>query len=241
MTFRPLALASALAAILAAPAWAASDAIPAPAMLRATSAATTTTSLTLTADQRQTYGAVFEAIRNGRWSDAQAGLAAIGDGVLTPVARAELFLAKNSPRVSGDDLLALLTAAPDLPQAPQLAALAKKRGLTDTPVLPAPRDLDWVDGMPRRIAARANGGDLAVASLAAQAKPLLKADKPADAEILLTGALPQLSPEAATEWQQRVAWSYYLNGDDSDATRLAAQASHGAGDWSVQASWEQGL
>ena len=241
MTFRPLALASALAAILAAPAWAASDAIPAPATLRAVSAATTTTSLTLTADQRQTYGAVFEAIRNGRWSDAQAGLAAIGDGVLTPVARAELFLAKNSPRVSGDDLLALLTAAPDLPQAPQLAALAKKRGLTDTPVLPAPRDLDWVDGMPRRIAARANGGDLAVASLAAQAKPLLKADKPADAEILLTGALPQLSPEAATEWQQRVAWSYYLNGDDSDATRLAAQASHGAGDWSVQASWVQGL
>ena len=239
--FRPLALASALAAVLAAPALAASDAIPGPAVLRAEGAATSTTSLTLTADQRQTYAAVFDAIRGGRWSDAQAGLAAIGDGVLTPVARAELFLAKNSPRVSGDDLVALLTVAPDLPQAPQLAALAKKRGLTDLPILPSARDLDWVDGMPRRIAARAASGNLAAASLAAQAKPLLKADKPADAEALLTGALPQLSPEAATEWQQRVAWSYYLGGDDADATRLAAQAAHGAGDWSVQASWVQGL
>ena len=52
--FRPLALASALAAVLAAPALAASDAIPGPAVLRAEGAATSTTSLTLTADQRQT-------------------------------------------------------------------------------------------------------------------------------------------------------------------------------------------
>jgi soluble lytic murein transglycosylase len=240
--FRSLALASALTAVLAvAPSQAASDAIPGPAALRAEGAASSTTSITLTADQRRTYAAVFDAIRGGRWSDAQAQLAAIGDGVLTPVARAELFLAKNSPRVGGDQLLALLTAAPDLPQAPQLAALAKKRGLVDLPPLPAPRDLDWVDGMPRRIAARAASGDLAATSLAVQARPLLKADKPADAETLLTTALPQLSPEAATEWQQRVAWSYYLNGDDTDATRLATQAAHGPGDWAVQASWVQGL
>ncbi len=244
--FRPpvaaFALASALATIFSAPAFAASDAIPAPAALRAESSTTAiASSTTMTADQRQAYAAVFQAIRTGRWSDAQAGLAATGDGVLTPVARAELFLAKNSPRVSGDELLALLSIAPDLPQAPQLAALAKKRGLVDVPALPTPHDLDWVDGQPRRIAARATGGDLAAASLSAQAKPLLKADKPADAEILLTSALTQLSPEATTEWQQRVAWSYYLNGDDANATRLASQASHGAGDWSVQASWVQGL
>ncbi len=242
MTFRPLALASALAVVLAAsPSHAASDAIPAPAALRAEGAATSPASLTLTATQRPAYAAVFEAIRQGRWSDAQAGLAAIGDGVLTPVARAELFLAKNSPRVSGDELLALLSAAPDLPQAPQIALLAKKRGIVDLPALPTSRDLDWVDGMPRRIAARATGGDLAAASLSAQAKPLLKADKPADAEALLSTALGQLSPEATTEWQQRIAWSYYLGGDDADATRLAAIAAHGAGDWSVQASWVQGL
>jgi len=245
VTFRITLLGSALATLLAAPAFAASDTIPAPATLRAEGATATPTTAssgtTMTPAQRQAYSAVFDAIRGGRWSDAQAGLAAAGDGVLTPVARAELFLAKNSPRASGDDLLALLTAAPDLPQAPQLAALAKKRGLTMLPALPAPRDLDWVDGQPRRIAARATGGDLAAATLAVQAKPLLKADKPTDAEALLTSALPQLSPEATTEWQQRVAWSYYLGGDDADATRLASQASHGAGDWSVQAAWVQGL
>jgi soluble lytic murein transglycosylase len=195
----------------------------------------------LTPQQRQIYSAVFDAIRNGRWTDAQSGLATVGDGVLTPVARAELFLAKNSPRIERDDLVALIAAAPDLPQAPQLVLLAKKRGSTDLATLPTPRDLDWMNGAPRRIAARPTAGDLAAATLATQARPLLKADKPADAEILLNTTLGQLTPEAATEWQQRIAWSYYLNNDDINATRLAVIAAHGPGDWAVQASWVQGL
>ena len=195
----------------------------------------------LTPQQRQTYAAVFDALRAGRWSDAQAGLAAVGDGPLTPVARAELFLAKNSPRVERSDLVTLLNAAPDLPQAPQVLLLARKRGPGDLPALPAPRDLDWVNGAPRRIAAKPTAGDLAAAVFSVQARPLLKADKPADAEALLNTTLPQLTPEASTEWQQRVAWSYYLNGDDKDAIRLATLAGHGSGDWAVQASWVQGL
>lgn len=195
----------------------------------------------LTPPQRQAYADIFAAIRTGRWSDAQAGLTAIGDGVLTPVARAELYLAKNSPRVERGDLVALLTAAPELPQAPQIALLARKRGPGDLPTLPAARDLDWVNGAPRRIAARPTAGDLAASMLSLQARPLLKADKPADAEALLNTSQAQLTPEALTEWQQRVAWSYYLNGDDADATRLSTLAAHGAGDWAVQASWVQGL
>ncbi len=228
--------------IAAVPAFAASDTLPAPVTLRAIPApAIAPSGGVLTPDQRQTYAAVFGALRDGRWSDAQAGLMAAGDGVLTPVAKAELFLAKNSPRVERDELLTLLSAAPDLPQAPQILLLAKKRGAADLPMLPTPRDLDWVNGAPRRIAARATAGDLAAATLSAQARPLLKADKPADAEALYTAAAPQLTPEAATEWQQRIAWSYYLNNDDADAARLATQAARGAGDWSVQASWVQGL
>jgi soluble lytic murein transglycosylase-like protein len=195
----------------------------------------------LTADQRQTYEAVFEAIRTDRWADAQAGLATLPDGVLTPVARAELFLAKNSPRIAQSDLRALIAQAPDLPQAPQLALLAKKRGAADLPALPSPRDLDWVNGAPSRTAARPTANDLAAASLTAQARPLLKTDNPAGAEALFNASFTQLTPEAATEWQQRIAWSYFLNNDDANATRLASLAAHGPGEWAVQASWVQGL
>ncbi len=107
--------------------------------------------------------------------------------------------------------------------------------------MPAPRDLDWVDGQPRRIAARATRrrSRRRIARRAGQAAAQGRQARRRRGAAHV--ALPQLSPEAATEWQQRVAWSYYLNGDDADATRLAAQASHGAGDWSVQASWVQGL
>ncbi len=251
MTFcLPIGLGTALALVFAAsPALAASDTLPPPVTLRAESVpaapaipvVTAGSSAVLTPQQRQAYALIFGAIRDGRWSDAQAGLAAAGDGVLTPVARAELFLAKNSPRVESADLTALIAAAPDLPQAPQLVLLARKRGVTDLPVLPTPRDLEWVNGAPRRIAAKPTAGDLAAANLALQARPLLKADKPTDAEALLNRTIALLTPEAGTEWQQRIAWSYYTNNDDADATRLATLAAQGPGDWSVQASWVQGL
>ena len=246
MTYRSLALALALACA-SGPALAAADvAVPAttyaaPAIAAPPAITTAGNGAVLTADQRQAYTAVFQAIRSGRWSDAQAGLAAQPDGVLTPVARAELFLARNSPRIAQADLLALIAQAPDLPQAPQLALLAKKRGAADLPVLPAPRDLDWVNGAPSRIAARPTANDLAAAALTAQARPLLKTDNPAGAEALLNTSFTQLSPEAATEWQQRIAWSYFLNNDDANATRLASLAARGPGEWAVQASWVQGL
>ncbi|WBO21478.1 lytic transglycosylase domain-containing protein [Sphingomonas abietis] len=232
---------SALALILSAGAASAAADISTAPTGYPTSFAPATSGAVLTADQRQAYSALFSAIRNGNWADAKAQIAALPDGVLTPVARAELFLAKNSPRVERDDLLALLAQAPDLPQAPQLMLLARKRGSADLPTLPTPRDLDWVNGAPRRIAARATSGDIAAANFSTQALPLLKTDNPAGAETLLNGTIAQLTPEAATEWQQRIAWSYFLNNDDASASRLAALAARGPGEWAVQASWVQGL
>lgn len=240
-------LGAALAAVIAVagPAAAASEGYTSPGQLRADAAAApaggASSGGVLSAMDQARYSAIFDAIRTGRWSDAQAGLMAAGDGILAPVARAELYLAKNSPRVEREDLVALLAAAPDLPQAPQLLALAKKRGVTDLPVLPAPRDLDWMDGQPRRLAARPTAGDIAADALAQKVRPLLKADKPTDAEALLNATIGQLTPEAATEWQQRIAWTYYLNNAYGDATRLASTAARGPGDWAVQASWVQGL
>ena len=236
----------ALGALAAMPVHAA-DAPSTSSPLRAAAAATVATTTTgvsaavLTPAERASYRAIFEAIRARRWSDAQAGIAAAGDGALTPVARAELMLAAGSPRAERDALLALIAQAPDLPEAPQLAALARKRGATDLPILPVPRDLFWRDGQPRRAATPATSGDLVAATLAMQARPLLKTDQPAAAEALLTAASDTLGVEARTEWQQRIAWSYFLNNDDASATRLAAQAARGIGEWTVQAQWVAGL
>jgi soluble lytic murein transglycosylase-like protein len=233
----------ALCGLAAMPVRAASDELPPATALRtlATTGATTANAAVLTPAQRQGYAAIFGAIRGHRWGDAQSSITAIGDGPLTAVAKAELMLAAGSPRVERDALLALLAQAPELPQAPQLAALAKKRGAIDIPALPQPRDLVFQDGQPRREAARPTAGDLAAAALTAQARPLLKTDQPAAAETLLNGAFDKLSPEARSEWQQRIAWSYFLNNDDASATRLATLAARGPGEWAVQAQWVAGL
>ncbi len=194
----------------------------------------------LTADQRTAYRTIFAAIRAGDWSAAQAGIDAIPTGPLSNVAQAELILAKGSPRVSDDQLVQLVATAPDLPQAAQLAALASRRGLA-TAALPVTRDLVRYAGPSKRQSARSLRSDRAAAALAQVATPLLRDDRPSEAEALVNDRLGQLSPEAQAEWLQRVSWAYYLSGDDASARRVADQARPGAGDWAVQASWVSGL
>src|SRR3546814_20956912 len=72
--------------------------------------------------------------------------------------------------------------------------------------------------------------------------PLIQNDNPAAAEALLGPAKAELSPNALTEWRQRVAWSYYIENDDANARRMAAQAlENGSGPWPSQAYWVAGL
>ncbi len=195
----------------------------------------------LGASQRAAYTSIFAAIQDSRWSEAQAMLDGMGDGPLHPAARAELFLAKGSPRVELQPLLDLLARAPEMPEAAQIALLAKKRGAATLPELPLERDLVSYRGAPARRGAASTASDAAAAALVPQLTPLLKTDQPAAAEALLAPARDQLTPEARTEWQQRIAWSYYLTGDDGNAERLAALARAGAGDWAPQADWVAGL
>ena len=190
--------------------------------------------------QREAYQAVFAALRESRWQDAQLRLDAMPTGPLHTVARAELFTAKGSPRVELEPVLTLLAAAPELPQAEALARLARTRGAVELPPLPVARLLLWQDGAPVRVRARATRGDEAAAVMAAAMQPFVKADDGAGAEALLN-ATNGLTPEAATEWQQRVAWMYYLSGDDANARRVATAGAAGAGDWAVQARWTGAL
>ena len=74
---------------------------------------------------------VFDAIDAGNWASARAGIAALPPGVLTPVAKAELYTAKGSPVVAAGALQTLIAQAPELPQADQLALLGVSGDLVE--------------------------------------------------------------------------------------------------------------
>jgi soluble lytic murein transglycosylase-like protein len=230
-----------LAAILAGaamPALAATEALPATIAAPRT---TTGVPQQLSDAERAAYRAVFASIRAADWNGASAALDAMPNGLLTPLGRAELYLAKGSPKAELEPLVALISAAPDLPEAGQLARLATTRGAEALPELPAVRDMVRLARAPIRARARSNASDAAAASLGAEILPLIKDDRPSDAEALLVAAEPLLSTEARTEWRQRVAWSYFLTGDDAAARRLADSARGDLGEWAVQADWVSGL
>lgn len=195
----------------------------------------------LDATQRAGYRAAFAAIRESRWTDAQIALDSIKPGPLHAVARAELYLAKGSPRVELPQVAALLAEAPELPQGEQLARLAKLRGAVEVPLLPAAQRLIWHDAPPVRTRAKSIRSDAASAQIATDMQPLIKADDAPTAEALVEGKSADLTPEALTEWRQKVAWMYYTLGRDADARRVAALAQAGSGEFAPLADWVQGL
>ncbi len=156
---------------------------------------------------RQRYKDIFVAIREGRWEDAQQGLDSMPEGPLHNVARAELYLAKGSPKATPEQLAAILAQAPYLPQAAQLARLAKSRGLVTDAPLPMARDLVFLGSAPRRTRT-SQTDDSSAASLNATIQPLIKDNLPFEAEAIVLDNEPNMSLEGRTELFQRVAWSY---------------------------------
>lgn len=195
----------------------------------------------LTSAQREGYRAIFAAIRTQKWSDAATRLDAMPSGPLHAIARAELYLAKGSPKVELAPLLALLDQAPQIPEAAQLGRLATTRGATELPSIPQPQRLNWLGSRPLRARASTIKNDPAAVALSARILPLIKDDQPGEAERLIDDAAGTLTPEALTEWQQRVAWSYYLTGNDPAARMLGGKAQRGVGEWAVHADWVVGL
>ncbi|MGN6279768.1 MAG: lytic transglycosylase domain-containing protein [Sphingomonas sp.] len=192
--------------------------------------------------QRSGYRQVFTSIHAGQWADAQIELDAMKPGPLHAIARAELYTAKGSPKVERDPLVALLAQAPELPEADQLAALAKRRGATDDqlPTIPEEARLNWIPGAPNRVHLRGDASDAAAAQLAVAMQPYVKDDNGVAAQALLEST-SGLSGDALTEWQARVAWIYYLAGDDTNARLMAAKSATAPSDWGAQANWTIGL
>ena len=89
--------------------------------------------------ERAYYGQVFAAIDRGDWAAVEALLAQRSDGLLHPVARAEYYLAANSPRVELLQIDAWMARGWRLPMAAQLGRLALTRGATSMPRLPEER------------------------------------------------------------------------------------------------------
>lgn len=185
---------------------------------------------------------VFDAIRLNQWAAAQAGIAALPRNILTPVARAELYTAKGSPKVSLDALYDLLIEAPDLPKADQLQRMAEARGGIDTPRIAQRFAVVPIGYAPRRSRARSVAGEPEADKLRAELHPLVKVDDAFNAELLVNSRSALLSPEARAEAAQRVAWIYYVRGDDASARRVADAGRLGTtGDWAVQNAWVSGL
>jgi soluble lytic murein transglycosylase-like protein len=194
----------------------------------------------LDAEQRAGYRAVFQSIRDQKWLDAQIQLDSMKPGPLHAIARAELLTAKGSPKADLDPLVKLLSEAPELPQAQQIAVLASSRGAVGLPPLPEARRLTWIDGAPARLRAKSIKSDMVAGELAIRMQPFVKADDGVSAQALLE-SMEGLSLDALTEWQQKVAWMYFLAGDDNNARTMATKASAGTGDWAVQGEWVAAL
>ncbi|WP_443026962.1 lytic transglycosylase domain-containing protein [Sphingomonas sp. GB1N7] len=190
----------------------------------------------LDAGQREEYRTLFALIRDQKWQDAQLLLASMKPGPLHAIARAELLTAKGSPKADLDPLMKLLAEAPELPQAQQLYTMARSRGAVDLPPLPEGNRLTWLGSAPVRARAKSIKTDMSTAELAIRMQPFIKADDGVSAQALLDST-QGLTPEALTEWQQKVAWIYYLQGDDNNARTMAAKAAMGIGDWSIQGEW----
>ena len=195
----------------------------------------------LSGSEREYYRAVFADLRAQNWAGAAGRLDAMRAGPLHDVARAMLYTMPGSPPVQMEPLVALLVRAPELPQADDLARLARLRGAETIPQPPRVQRLGGLPGQPRRARARSVRGDPVADSLEPLVQPLLVADRPFEAESLFNERRAELSQEARTAFQQRIAWVYYLNGNDREARRIAEDGRRGVTEWAIHSEWVAGL
>lgn len=191
----------------------------------------------LNSNEKAAFAAIYNAIHTEKWNEAEKLLAIAPPGPMTAMATAELYLAPNSPLVDAPKLQALLQSAPYLPQAGQLALMARKRGIESLPDRPGIRRFSWLGGAPKRDLPNNVASD----ALRNELQLFIKNDAPLSAEQLLENKSGELTPDALTELRYRVSWSYYIENDDVAAKRLAGIARVGGGEWGTQAAWVDGL
>lgn len=186
---------------------------------------------------KQQYSAIYDAIRAQNWVEASRLIDKAPQGPMASMARAELYIAPNSPKVDAIQLQALLNTAPYLPQAEQLEIMARKRGAEALPDRPGQRRFAFLGGAPKRDLPSSAADD----GLRSEIQVFIKNDDPRSAESLLDSKSAELPAEAMTELRYRIAWSYYIENDDISAKRLAAVARTDGGPWGTQGQWVYAL
>ena len=164
-----------------------------------------------------TWRGVFDAIRAGSWTAAQAGIDSLPPSALTPVAKAELYTAKGSPSVDLGRLQSLIAEAPELPSADQLARLAMTRGATTAPLVMQRRPVVSLGSAPRRTRARPVSGEPLADALRSQIDALVKTDSAAEAEAAVSEVRSGLSRGARK--RRRLNPFGGAGGPDSPASR----------------------
>ncbi|WP_338245211.1 lytic transglycosylase domain-containing protein [Aurantiacibacter hainanensis] len=195
----------------------------------------------LSSEDREYYDQLFTAIEGGAWGTVESLFQQRPTGLLHDVARAEYYLAANSPRVEADQISQWLQSGSELPQAAQLVRLGQTRGLNGDPSLPYARDLVSQRAIPRRTRPRSVNDGTMPSDIEAQILERISNDDPTGARILLDGVDHVLSPEARAEWRQRVAWSYFIENQDTQALAMARTVPEGRGAWVAEGEWTAGL
>jgi len=190
---------------------------------------------------REYYSAIFAAIDRQDWAGAEALLSQRADGLLHPVARAEIYLAANSPRVELWQIDAWMPRGRTLPHALRLARLATTRGATSLPDLPREQQFYSQGGIPKRTRPAEVQDGTMPPEIRTAILERISNDDPDGARALLDGIDWSLSPEARAEWRQRVAWSYYIENMDAQALALARTVGAGSGPWVAEGEWVAGL
>ena len=188
--------------------------------------------------ERQNFASIFAAIDGRNWAEAARLIDGSPAGPMKSMARAELYLAAGSPKVEVTQLEELLQEAPWLPQAEQLERMAIKRGAAVLPQRPGTRRFSFLGSAPKR---DLPGSVPTAATLRSQIQELIKADNPSEAEALLIDQSATLDAAGLAELRYRVAWSYYIENDDTNAQRVAAEGRLAAGEWGIQSEWVHGL
>jgi soluble lytic murein transglycosylase-like protein len=195
----------------------------------------------LSASDRAAYSRIFRDIEAGRHAQAEAGLVAIGPGLLTETARAQLIIARGAGKLGRAELAEWLEKHRDLPQAGRIAQLASKLPGADTaplPLLPTMRPFRAARASTTRLVTPP--GDI---TTGATLKALLALDRNAEAEARWASA--DLSPSSHSQWAQRLAWSYYGANDNDSAIRLGLEAARGPtlgnSQFAALGAWTAGL
>lgn len=195
----------------------------------------------LSRDERDYYRQLFDAINSKDWTKVQQMFAAKPEGLLHQQARAEYFLASESPKIEAPELQAWLAQGTKLPGAAQIARLAQKRGATSLPSVPTEQQFSRLPSMPKRLRPASITDGTMPASISSGILDRIKASDPMGARILLDGVDASLSPSMRAEWRQRVAWSFYIENQDGAAYEMAQLGAQGQGPWVGEAWWTAGL